>query len=166
MAVHPLFQSDPLARLWFLRAAQAADLVNQEEYCKPLRALIGVDDASDRRSDNEKSSAKKVKPQMGKLLRRAIAAQSKQPPRRGLFHDNIARLARLLRLSSVEADVFAFAARVGGPVFDELAEYVARAPARRCRRATSRVTSKTSPCIARFVITARPSRPPSHVEAR
>ena len=39
-------------------------------------------------------------------------------------------------------------------------------PARRCRRATSRVTSKTSPCIARFVITARPSRPPSHVEAR
>jgi hypothetical protein len=39
-------------------------------------------------------------------------------------------------------------------------------PARRCRRATSRVTSKTSHCIARFVIAGPPSAPPSHVEAR
>jgi hypothetical protein len=49
---------------------------------------------------------------------------------------------------------------------DDVGCRAAPRPAPRCRRATARVTSKTPHCIARFVITARPSRPPSQLEAR
>ena len=67
-------------------------------------------------------------------------------------------------------DQFSWPVALGDAQFqwvdDEVGCRAAPRPARRCRRATARVTSKPSPCIARFVITARPSRPPSHVEAR